>query len=55
MRGLRYPQSVDDAVPVIASFLGRAEPLLRDRAVNAMGRIGRGSCGRIKIRLSAYV
>ena len=41
--GLGYPQSVQDAVPAIASFLDSPEPLLRDRAVNALGRIGRGS------------
>ena len=40
--GLMYPQSVQDAVPVIASFLDNPEPLLRERAVNALGRIGRG-------------
>ena len=40
--GLMYPQSVQDAVPVIASFLDKPEPLLRERAVNALGRIGRG-------------
>ena len=41
--GLCYPQSVQDAVPAIASFLDSPEPLLRERAVNAIGRIGRGS------------
>ena len=41
--GLIYPQSVQDVVPTIASFLGSPEPLLRERAVNALGRIGRGS------------
>ena len=41
--GLIYPQSVQDAVPAIASFLDSPEPLLRERAVNALGRIGRGS------------
>ena len=40
--GLIYPQSVQEAVPVIASFLDSSEPLLRERAVNALGRIGRG-------------
>ena len=37
-----YPQSVQDAVPAIAAFLDSPEPLLRERAVNAIGRIGRG-------------
>ena len=41
--GLAYPLSVQDAVPVIASFCGSTVPLLRERAVNALGRIGRGS------------
>ena len=41
--GLVYPQSVREAVPVITSFFGSPEPLLRERAVNAIGRIGRGS------------
>ena len=41
--GLVYPQSVQDAVPAIASLLDSPEPLLRERAVNALGRIGRGS------------
>ena len=41
--GLIYPQSVQDAVPAIISFLDSPEPLLRERAVNALGRIGRGS------------
>ena len=39
--GLVYPQSVQDVVPTIASFLDSPEPLLRERAVNALGRIGR--------------
>ena len=41
--GLAYPLAVHDTVPVIASFLDSAVPLLRERAVNAIGRIGRGS------------
>ena len=41
--GLVFPRSVQDAVPAIASFLDSPEPLLRERAVNALGRIGRGS------------
>ena len=40
--GLKYPLSVQDAVPAIASFLDSPVPLLRERAVNALGRIGRG-------------
>ena len=41
--GLIYPQSVQDVVPTIASFLDSPEPLLRERALNALGRSGRGS------------
>lgn len=40
--GLQYPQLVGDAVPMIASLCDRSEPILRERAVNALGRIGRG-------------
>ena len=40
--GLVYPRSVQDAVPGIASFLNSPAPLLRERAVHALGRIGRG-------------
>ena len=41
--GLIYSLSVQDLIPVIASFLDSPESLLRERAVNALGRIGRGS------------
>lgn len=41
--GLIYSQSVQDVVPEIAAFLDSPTPLLRERAVNALGRIGRGS------------
>ena len=37
------PESVQNADPAIASFLNSPLPLLRERAVNALGRIGRGS------------
>ena len=40
--GLAYPAEVQEVVPEIASFLDSPEPLLRERAVNALGRIGRG-------------
>ena len=40
--GLVYPQSVKAAVSVIASFLDSKVSLLRECAVNALGRIGRG-------------
>ena len=41
--GLSCPMSVRSAVPEIASFLDSPTPLLRERAVNALGRIGRGN------------
>ena len=40
--GLAYPRSVRDAVPAIASFRNSPVSLLRERALNAIGRIGRG-------------
>ncbi len=40
--GLAYPQSVQNVVPEIASFRNSSVPLLRERALNAIGRIGRG-------------
>lgn len=46
--GLAYPLSVKDAVPTIAAFLGSEVPLLRERAVNALGRIGRGDFALIE-------
>ena len=41
--GLAYPLSMQQAVPAIASFCDSSSPLLRERAVNALGRIGRGN------------
>ena len=41
--GLFYPLAVQDAANLIASFLDSPVPLLRMRAVIALGRIGRGS------------
>lgn len=46
--GLAYPQSLQDTVPVIASFLDSPEPLLRERSVNAFGRIGRAGYSLIE-------
>lgn len=40
--GLAYPMEVRDIAPAIAAFFNSPVPLLRERAVNAMGRIGRG-------------
>ena len=41
--GLEYPLKVQETVPAIVSFCDSTEPLLRERAVNALGRIGRGN------------
>lgn len=39
--GLEYPSSVKNSVASIASFCDSKDSLLRERAVNALGRIGR--------------
>lgn len=39
--GLRYPREVASYVGKIASFLDSGDALLRERALNALGRIGR--------------
>ena len=39
--GLAYPAAIIEHVPAIAAFCDSAEPLLRERALNALGRIGR--------------
>jgi len=41
--GLAFPIPIKDSIPTIVSFLSSAEPLLRERAINALGRIGRGN------------
>ena len=41
--GFAYPASVHDYVSLIAPFIDSDIPLLRERAVNVLGRIGRGS------------
>ncbi len=46
--GLEYPLKVQETVPAIVSFCDSTEPLLRERAVNALGRIGRGNYGVIE-------
>ena len=40
--GLKHPASIRGCVPAVAAFLDSGEPLLRERAINALGRIGRG-------------
>ena len=42
-KGLAHPQSVRGEAPKIAPFLNSAVPLLRERALNALGRIGRAN------------
>lgn len=46
--GLVYPREARDFVPTIASFLKHEEALLRERSVNALGRIGRADYEAIK-------
>ncbi len=41
--GLMFPAFIGTHVPSVAAFCDSAEPLLRERAINALGRIGRGS------------
>ncbi len=41
--GLEYPRLVQDSVSDIASFCDSIESLLRERAINALGRIGRAN------------
>ena len=47
--GLEFPDQVKQTVPVIASYFDSSVPLLRERAVNAMGRIGRGDYQLIRL------
>ena len=46
--GLEYPDSIKDAVSKVVPFCGSENVLLRERAVNALGRIGRGNYSLIK-------
>ena len=46
--GLKYPSEVTDDVAAIAAFLHNDEPILRERAINALGRIGRSDFEAIK-------
>ena len=39
--GLEYPDAIQESVPAVASFCNSESGLLRERAVNALGRIGR--------------
>ena len=38
--GLKYPLEIQDSVPAIALLCDSPVPLLRERSVNALGRIG---------------
>ncbi len=40
--GMAYPRAAADAVPAVVSFCDSPLPLLRQRALCALGRIGRG-------------
>lgn len=46
--GIAFPSVLRDGVSKIAAFLNSAEPLLRERALNALGRIGRGDYALIE-------
>jgi len=46
--GHAHPTEIEDHVSDIAAFCGSTEPLLRERAVNALGRIGRSNFLLIK-------
>ena len=46
--GLTYPRSVQDAVSDIAAFCDSPVSILRERAVNALGRIGRSDYSLIE-------
>lgn len=41
--GLQNSSQIQDHIQIIASFLNNKEPKLRERAVNALGRIGRAN------------
>ncbi len=46
--GLQYPDKIKEWVPAISDFLKSIEPLFRERALNALGRIGRADFSLIK-------
>ena len=46
--GLEHPKEVKDSVKEIVSFCDSQVPLLRERAVNALGRIGRADYNLIE-------
>ena len=46
--GLKYPCEIACCVLSIAAFLNSVDPLLRERAINALGRIGRADFELVK-------
>lgn len=46
--GLQYPDKIKEWVPAISDFLKSVDPLFRERALNALGRIGRADFSLIK-------
>lgn len=46
--GLIFPREVKEYTPAIADFLPNEESLLRERALNALGRIGRADYETVK-------
>lgn len=46
--GLQHPEKIGKWVPAISDFLNSPVPLLRERALNALGRIGRADFSLIK-------
>ena len=46
--GLQYPEETEPYIAQIASFLDSSDDLLRERALNALGRIGRARFEAVK-------
>lgn len=46
--GLQYPEKIEPYVPIISSYLNSPDDLLRERAINALGRIGRANFNLVK-------
>ena len=46
--GLQYPEKIRKWAPAISNFLNIPAPLLRERALNALGRIGRADFSLIQ-------
>ncbi len=49
--GLQHPKKIGKWIPAIAAFLNSPTPLLRERSLNALGRIGRADFTLIKTYL----